>query len=212
MPRARVLVVNTHLVSDDSFPGGIEDLSHPQWKGKTAIADPHFGTTGTHFAALASQWGRLPFQHWLERLKANDVQVLPGNAQVRDKVASGELAFGLTDTDDANAAILDEKPVRMVIPDQQTGWGVFVIPNTAALIEGAPNPENGRRLIDFLLSPEVEEMLARGRGAQIPLLAGVEGPGNLPPVDDLHAMAVKYTHVASWFNEMLQIYDETWPP
>ena len=109
--RARVLVVNTNVVPADGYPASIESLADPLWKGKVAIADPHFGTTGTHFAALAAVWGRLPFRHWLQRLKANEVQVLPGNAQVRDKVASGELAVGLTDTDDANAAILDAKPI-----------------------------------------------------------------------------------------------------
>ena len=209
--RARVLIVNTDLVAADSYPASIEELSDPRWKGRAGIADPHFGTTGTHFAALVSVWGRLPFRHWLQRLKANEVQILPGNAQVRDKVASGELAIGLTDTDDANAGILDGKPIRMVIPDQETGSGVFVIPNTVSLVRGGPNPESAKRLIDFLLSSEVEGILARGRGAQIPLLPGVAGPSGLPPADELHHLPVKYRQVAAWFYEMLKMFEEEWP-
>ena len=53
------------------------------------------------------------------------------------------------------------------------------MPNTVALIHGCPHPQQGRRLIDFLLSAEVERQLAAGRGAQIPLatdLADVPTP------------------------------------
>jgi len=138
------------------------------------------------------------------------VQVLPGNAQVRDKVAAGELVFGLTDTDDANAAIVDGKPVAMVVPDQETGFGVFIIPNTVSLIDGAANPENGKRLIDFLLSPEVEAMLAEGRGAQIPTQPGVPGPANVPMTDELVQMPVDFAQVAHWYEAMLKVFEDEW--
>ena len=34
-----------------------------------------------------------------------------------------------------------------------------MIPNSVALIRGGPNPENGKRLIDFILREETEELL-----------------------------------------------------
>lgn len=210
--RGRVLVVNAEQVAEAEQPQGLGDLSDPRWQGRAAIANPHFGTTGTHFAALYAQWGEMRFRAWLRALRANQVAVLPGNAQVRDKVASGEYAFGLTDTDDVNGAILDGKPVRLVIPDQsRNGLGVFVIPNTVAQVNGAPHPAQAQQLLNYLVSADVEAQLAAGRGAQLPLRSKVSGPASLPPIDQLRLMQVDYAHVATAFEPMLQVFGEEWP-
>ena len=50
-------------------------------------------------------------------VKENEVAVCAGNADVRNRVAAGELAFGLTDTDDAHEAVVAGKPV---LPDIMT--------------------------------------------------------------------------------------------
>jgi iron(III) transport system substrate-binding protein len=209
--RARVLVVNENQFITANQPKGLLDFVDPLWHGKAAIANPHFGTTGTHFSALFVAWGEDKFRIWVRAMKENDVALLPGNAQVRDKVAAGEYAFGLTDTDDVNGAILDGKPVRMVIPDQgEDGLGVFVIPNTVAMIHGGPHPDVAKQLIDYLLSAEVEAQLAQGRGAQIPLQPGVPGPDLLPSLSKLHQMQVDYAEVGAAFDRMLQVFREEW--
>jgi iron(III) transport system substrate-binding protein len=210
--RARVFIINSSEVTGDAWPRTLDDLADPRWRGRTAFANPHFGTTGTHFAALFTLWGEERFRDWLIRLRDNGAVLLPGNAQVRDKVAAGELAFGLTDTDDANGALLDGKPVVMGIPDQEAGdMGVFVIPNTVALIKDGPNPVEGKRLIDFLLSPAVEAMLAAGRGAQIPLRPGVQGPTNVPPLSEMKQLDVDYRELGAHFEAMLGVFRDTWP-
>lgn len=210
--RGRVLVVNAEQIAEADQPRGLGDLSDPRWKGKVAIANPHFGTTGTHFAALYAQWGEARFRAWLRALRANQVVVLPGNAQVRDKVTSGEYAFGLTDTDDVNGAILDGKPVRLVIPDQgRNGLGVFVIPNTVAQVNGSPHPVQAQQLLEYLLSPEVETQLAAGRGAQIPLRSKVRGPALFLPMEQLRLMPVDYAQIATAFEPMLRVFREEWP-
>ena len=68
-------------------------------------------------------------------------------------------------------------PVAIVYPDQGAGGlGTLLIPNTLAIIRGGPNPAAARRLVDYLLSPEVESRLAAGPSAQIPLNPKVESP------------------------------------
>ena len=68
-------------------------------------------------------------------------------------------------------------PVRIVYPDQQRGgMGTLFIPNSLALIRGAPHLREARRLVDYLLSPAVEMRLARSRSAQIPLNREVAMP------------------------------------
>ncbi len=55
--RARVLLVNRTLVRDAERPSSIRDLADPRFKGRAAIANPLFGTTTMHVAALFSVWG-----------------------------------------------------------------------------------------------------------------------------------------------------------
>src|SRR5262249_17753241 len=83
---------------------------------------------------------------------------------------AGQLAFGLTDTDDALGEIDAGMPVEIVYPDQADGeLGTLFIPNTLSVIKGCPHPEAAHQLIDFLLSPDIETKLAEGASAQIPL-------------------------------------------
>ena len=192
--RGRVIIYNTKLVQDP--PTSIMDLLKPEWRGKAAIGKPLFGTTATHAAALFSLWGDAKAKTFFQQLLANDVAVLSGNATVRDFVAAGEYAWGLTDTDDANGAVEDGKPAKWLFPDQEPGGlGTLVIPNTVALVKSGPNPEGGKALIDFLLGPEVEAMLAKMRSIQIPLNPAVEAPDNVPRLDTIATMEVEFDAV-----------------
>jgi len=181
--RARVLVVNTELVPEDERPRSIHDFLDQKWRRKVGIAKPLFGTTATHAACLFEHWGDERAKEFFRKLKANGVQILSGNKQVALSVAAGQLAFGLTDTDDAIIELEKGLPVAIVYPDQgDDGIGTLFIPNTVAIIRGGPNPEAARRLVDYLLSPPVEKRLAAGPSAQIPLNPEVceSTPGESP--------------------------------
>ncbi len=165
--RARVFIYNTDLISPEDVPRSLLDMTDPARKGQSAMALPFFGTTFTHMLVLNQRWGTERLEHWLKQVKANEVAIAAGNGPVRDLVAAGEKSFGLTDTDDAHGAILDGKPVAVIVPDAEEG--VVLIPNTVGLIAGCRHREAGRKLIDYLLSAEVEQALAEARSAQIPL-------------------------------------------
>jgi len=131
------------------------------------MARPLTGTTAAHAGVLLALLGHERTFELFRALQDNRVRFGPGNAQVMRLVREGELDFGWTDTDDCQAAIDEGYPVAMVIPDQQAdGFGLVVIPNTVSLVAGAPHPEAARRLIDWLLGPQVEERLAHGESAQ----------------------------------------------
>ena len=175
--RARILIVNTKLVGKRDRPTSILDLADPKWRGRTAMAKPLFGTTATHAACLFAAWGDRRAEEFFRKLKHNEVQILSGNKQVAMAVGGGRADFGLTDTDDALDEVEKGMPVAIVYPDQQRdGLGTLFIPNTLAIIRGCPHPAAARQLVDYLLSPEVEAMLAAGPSAQIPLNPNVEAP------------------------------------
>jgi iron(III) transport system substrate-binding protein len=83
-------------------------------------------------------------------------------------VVGGQLLFGLMDTDDAEGAIREQAKVSIVFPDQDS-TGTLVLPNTVCLIKSAPHPATARKLIDYLLSKDVEKALTEAGWSHIPL-------------------------------------------
>src|SRR5215210_3459123 len=130
--RLRVLVYNTDKVTAGEAPRSVFDLADPRWKDQVAIADPRFGSTSFHVAALYTELGDERADEFFRRLKVNGVKIVSGNSVVRDMVARGEAKVGLTDTDDVNVALEDKQPVVMVFPDRE-GIGVPVMPNMVSL-------------------------------------------------------------------------------
>jgi iron(III) transport system substrate-binding protein len=195
--RARILLVNTKLVSRQDRPNSIYDLADPRFKGKIGIAKPLFGTTATHAACLFESLGDERAKEFFESLKANDIQVLGGNKQIAEAVSAGQLHFGLTDTDDAVVEIERGQPVEIVYPDrEQDELGTLFIPNTLAVIRGCPNPENARALVEYLLSRKVETKLAGGASAQIPLNPNVDIRPRVETPATVKAMPVDFDSAA----------------
>lgn len=195
--RARVLIVNTELVSQADRPKSIADLADPRWQGRCGMAKPLFGTTATHAACLFAAWGDEKAKAFFKQLKQNDVQILSGNKQVALAVGGGQLAFGLTDTDDAVIELEKGLPVAIVYPDQgPDGAGTLFIPNTLAIIRGGGNSQNARRLVDYLLSPAVEVKLAQGQSAQIPLNPQVNVKIRLETPKTIKPMRVDFSDAA----------------
>ena len=194
--RIRVIAYNTKLVKPDEAPTSVFDLTDPKWRGQVAIADPRFGSTSFHVAALYAIAGDDKMDEFFRRLRENGVRVVDGNSVVRDLVVRGEVKVGLTDTDDVNVALEDGQAIAMVLPDK-TGLGVPVMPNMVSLIANAPHPDEGRRLIDYLLSSDVERQLAQSEAVQIPLHAGVRGPKHIPSIDTFKPMTLDYAKAAA---------------
>lgn len=193
--RSRVLLVNRERLGSRPAPTSVRDLADPRWKGQTAIANPLFGTTTMHAAALFATWGDAQAKRFFEQMKTNDVRIASSNGEVRRLVTAGEVTFGLTDTDDAFEAVKSGAPVAVVYPDQED-IGTLVMPTSVVLIRGGPNPEPAKRLADFLVSPQAEAMMAQS-AAHMPLHAGVATPDHVPNVDKIKAMQVDYGEVAA---------------
>jgi iron(III) transport system substrate-binding protein len=173
--RARVLLINTKLLSDSkTWPKSLLELADPRWKGKVGMAKPQFGTSATQAACLFEVLGVEKAKEYYRGLRANGVQIVAGNKQAAEGASQGQFAVGVTDTDDAMTEVEARKPVALLFPDREGSkdnarLGTLFLPNTLAIIRGAPNPQGARKLVDFLLSPEVEKRLAESASRQIPL-------------------------------------------
>jgi iron(III) transport system substrate-binding protein len=174
-------------------PAGVPGYLDPRAKGKGVIANPLFGTTTAQMAAFFSLWGDDKGKQFLAGLRKNNVKLATSNGESADFVASGEFDFALVDSDDAVDRLRHGKPLEIVYPDQGDGEaGVLILPNAVALVRGGPNPANGKRLIEYLLSKETERKLAFADCAQIPLHTGVATPKEIKPIEQIRTMKVSY--------------------
>ena len=206
--RVRLFLVNDSL--KDIQPESILSYTDELFKAKAVIANPLFGTTTAHIAALFTLWGEEKAKQFLEDMKKNEVAISTSNGESADLVAKSEYLFALVDSDDAVSRIRQKKPVYIVYPDQKEDQpGAFVVPNAVMMIKGAPHPTAAKKLIDYLLSKETERKLALADCAQIPLHEGVKTPKELKPMHEIKVMQVDYAEVAKKLVE-IQPYLKNW--
>jgi iron(III) transport system substrate-binding protein len=213
--RARVIVVNTNRVPEAERPKSLFDLADPKWKGQVAMAKPLYGTTATQAAALFDVLGPEVAAEYYRKLKANDVRIVAGNKHVAEGVARGDFAIGITDTDDASVEIAAGKPLAMIFPDRDgtpsnPRFGALYIPNTAALVKGCPNPAGAQKLIDYLLSAEVEKRLAESASHQLPINPQVKAslPAGMLTPAEVKAMDVDWGQAADHWAESQKLMAE----
>lgn len=159
--RARVLLVNTQKIKPQNYPKRLSDLLDEKYQANMiAVARPMFGTTFSQACALYAELGDERGKTFFEQVKDRGIKIVEGNSVVRDMVVSGEVAMGLTDTDDAYDAVNKGKPVAMIFLDQEPdGMGTLIIPNTIAKVSGRPDNDNAKAFMDFITSDEAAVLL-----------------------------------------------------
>ncbi len=163
---------------------GLDDLLHPKYHDKVAVARPSAGTTGGHVAALYVLWGDARADEFFKKLRENGVKLLGGNGPVAEALGHGRMQIGLTDNDDVESVRRNGALIEQIIPDQDT-TGTLVVPTTIGLVNGAPHADEAKRLIDFLVSKETEQRLIDAKFAY----GSIRSP-------NVKAMDVDYVEVA----------------
>ena len=177
--RSRRVVVNTNVVRgawsvtsltphaprptpQPIAPASLLELTNAAWRGKVALAYPMFGTTSAHFHALRQLWGDDAWQNWCRALAANQPFLVDGNSAVVKFVARGDAWIGFTDSDDIAAGQREGAPVAALPLAAES----LLIPNTVAVVRGAPHPEAAQRLFDYLQSRTVVERLVSAQALE----------------------------------------------
>jgi iron(III) transport system substrate-binding protein len=152
--RSRRLVISSN---SPVRPTTLVELTNSIWRGRISLALPLFGSTCTHFLVLRQAWGESQWREWCRALEANHPFLEEGNSHVVGRVLRGEAWVGLTDSDDIAARRREGK---------WTGEALWFpeslrLPNTIAVIRGAPNPSAAQRLFEFLASQDVLAQLVK---------------------------------------------------
>lgn len=191
--RLRVFLVNTDAM--EATEEAVAKVLNAGSLQRVTIAQPLFGTTLSHYSVLAGEVGLTDLQTWHADIHSRGIQEVRGNSMTRDLVAEGVCDIGFTDTDDAFGAIDKNKPVA-ILPVRTPSGKTICLPNSVAMIRSCPHPDKARQFIDFLLSEEVEVMLANQSARQIPL----------GPVDET-LLPVELRQLQSWAAQGVELRD-----
>ncbi len=126
-------------------------------ENRFGFSNPQFGTASDWMAAWTAREGQKWTLGWLKNIAFEKPRILPGNGDVARLVANGDLSYGWTDSDDFLAQKRDKKPIFLV----KTLADNVLVPGSAAMINGAPHPENARKLLDALVSAQNEAALVK---------------------------------------------------
>jgi iron(III) transport system substrate-binding protein len=160
----RVAMINRSTLGDDvaAWPHSLEDLCDPRFEGQVGCASSIEATTIAQFAAIRVARGDTYAEQLLDRLRANGLRIYRSNLDTREAVIRESLAAALANSSNVHVFYLEGNPVGEAWLDQQEdGLGTHVEAHTVAILKGCKQPEAARDFIDFVLSPEIQSLLAR---------------------------------------------------
>ncbi len=177
--RARVIAFDPTRTPTFDLPAKWADLAEERFAARTAIANPLFGTTRGHVAAMFALWGSERGRDFLTRLRDGGVVVADGNSATVRALLAGRAAFAATDTDDVWVAQRAGGSLDLRYLDMGDG-GTLLIPCSVALIRGGPSVAAAKALADFLVSAKVERLLAESDSRNIPVRESLRRELDIP--------------------------------
>ncbi|WP_292285324.1 ABC transporter substrate-binding protein [Marivita sp.] len=169
------IVYNT---AAEMIPSSYLDLLKPEAQGQIAMPSPlTSGAATIHMAALTAH----PDLGWDLYEGLADQGAIPegGNGGTYRAVAGGEKLYGFVVDFLPIRNKLDGAPVEFVFPEE----GVSAVTEPAAILSTARNPDAAKAFIDFLLSPEGQQ-LAADQG-YLPAHPAITPPEGFPPRNEI---------------------------
>lgn len=149
------LFVNTEALGGAAVPACWNDLLKPEYKGMVGYLDPSSAFVGYAGAVAVNRamGGSLdefgPAIDYFKALAKNDPIVPKQTSYAR--VVSGEIPILFDyDFNAYRGKYTEPGKFEFVIPCE----GTVVVPYVMSLVKNGPNPDNGKRILDFILSDE----------------------------------------------------------
>ena len=159
-PRA-AMVNRTVLPDSAAWPVRLEDLTDARFRGAVACAALVEMTTVAQFAALRVVKGDAYTTRLIDALLANGMRVYASNLRTREALARERRAVAIANSSNIHVFYMEGNPVGEAWLDQDGGIGTHVEAHTVAVLAGAKHPAEARAFVDFLLTPEIQTLLAR---------------------------------------------------
>ena len=167
--RARGIVVAKNRVKEGEVKD-YADLAKPEWRGRVLARSSTSSYNQSLLASIIAAEGEQAAEKWAKGVANNLAR--PPQGGDRDQIKA--VAAGLADAAITNSYYLgmllhstdaEERKagaaVRMIFPNQ-SGRGTHANVSAAGITKHAKHAEAGRKYLEFLVSPEVQKMVAEG--------------------------------------------------
>jgi len=202
--RARVLIINTDLVSQAEKPASIYSIVDPKWKGKVAMANFTNESVITHISALRVFHNDQFASGFLDGIRNNGVKLLSGHTAVRQAVAKGEFSIGFVNHYYGHLQQKESKNIEIIYPDQKDSEdGAFVNISGVGILKSSKNATAAQAFVSYLLSGEAQKQFAE-LNYEFPLQASIRS-SNTKNLGEFKKMNVGLHRVAKELDGTIQI-------
>lgn len=167
--RARVIIVAKDRVKDGEIKD-YEDLAKPEWRGRVLARSSSSSYNQSLAASIVTALGEEKAAEWAKGVASNLARPPQGGDRDQIKAAADGLAdvcisntyyFGLllNSTDAAERAAAEK--MKIVFPNQDNR-GTHVNVSAAGVTKHAKNKDNAKAYLEFLVTPEVQKLIANG--------------------------------------------------
>lgn len=182
--RARVLVYNTKLVSEEELPKSVLDLEGARWKGRIGWA-PTNGSFQAFVTGLRKLQGEDGAKSWLTKVKDDGARTYPKNDAIVLATASGEIHAGLVN----HYYLLQLKKQKGALDAQNHFFtkgdpGALVNVAGAGILRTSKAQKSAARLIDYMLSEEGQRYFV-DQTFEYPMVASIGAPEGMPSLEEL---------------------------
>ena len=165
--RARILFTSKERVTQKAIT--YEELADPKWKGRICTRSGQHAYNVALFASMIAHHGEEYTEKWLTGLKNNLARKPEGNDRAQAKaIFAGECDIGIANTYYMGKMIVNEKKpeqkewaaaIKIIFPNVE-GRGTHVNISGIAMAKNSPNPDNARKLMEFLSGGKAQEIYA----------------------------------------------------
>jgi iron(III) transport system substrate-binding protein len=158
--RARTIMYNTKKVKPEEL-STYEALGDPKWKGRLCLRPSTHIYNQSLIATMIKRYGEAKTESIVKGWVANNPILINGDTKVLEAVAAGQCDVALTNTYYLGRILAKDAafPVAAFWANQQT-TGTHVNISGAGVTAHAKNRANAIKLIEFLTSPEAQQMFA----------------------------------------------------
>ncbi|MFE7514379.1 2-aminoethylphosphonate ABC transporter substrate-binding protein [Streptomyces sp. NPDC057540] len=140
-----------------------EELLDAKYKDKLQYSTPGVAGDGTAvlIKAMHDFGGKEPAMEYLKKLQANNVGPSSSTSKLAPKVDKGELLVANGDVQMNYAQSKSMPNLGIWFPAKDGGRPTtFALPYAAGLVNKAPHTENGKKLLDFMLSEGAQRQVS----------------------------------------------------
>ncbi|WP_267243851.1 2-aminoethylphosphonate ABC transporter substrate-binding protein [Streptomyces sp. PR69] len=192
-------ILNKKELTGSEAPTTWEALLDPKYKDKLQYSTPGVAGDGTAVVikAMHDFGGQEPAMEYLKKLQANNVGPSSSTSKLAPKVDKGEILVANGDVQMNFAQSKSMPNLAIWFPARKDGKPTtFALPYAAGLVADAPHSENGRKLLDYMLSEQAQKQVSAVGG-------GFPARGDVKPAD---ANAIELAKLI----EGVEIFEPDW--